>query len=78
LDTVELNGQQMPTFQTYTRNTDPASNAGIPGLSIPAGLSSEGLPIGVKIEAPEGSDARLLAIGMVIEKLIATSTGENK
>lgn len=78
LDTVELNGQQVPTFATYIRNTDPGSSAGIPGLSIPAGLSSEGLPIGVEIEAPEGSDARLLAIGMVIEKLIATSTGENK
>ena len=78
LDTVELNGQQVPTFPTYIRNTDPGSNAGIPGLSIPAGLSSEGLPIGIEIDAPENSDARLLAIGMVIEKLIATSIGESK
>ena len=33
-DTVELNGKQVPTFATYIRNTDPGSNAGIPGVSL--------------------------------------------
>ncbi len=70
LETVELNGERVPTFPTYIRNTDPASNAGIPALTIPAGLSTAGLPIGIEIDGPENSDQRLLAIGIAIEALL--------
>lgn len=70
LETVELNGQQVPTFPTYIRNTDPASNAGIPGLTLPMGLSGEGMPIGIEIDGPQGSDQRLLAIGLALETFL--------
>jgi len=70
LETVELNGAQVPTFPSYIRNTDPASNAGIPALTIPAGLSGSGLPIGIEIDGPENTDQRLLAIGVAIEALL--------
>jgi mandelamide amidase len=70
LETVELNGNQVPTFPAFIRNTDPASNAGIPGLTLPLAVSLTGLPIGVEIDGPEGSDRQLLAIGVAIEKLI--------
>ena len=66
-DTVELNGRQVPTFPTFARNTAPASGAGIPGLAIPAGLSEDGLPVGLEIDGPVMSDRRLLAIGLAIE-----------
>jgi indoleacetamide hydrolase len=66
-DTVELNGNQVPTFPTYIRNTDPGSNAGIPGLSLPAGLTKSGMPVGLELDGPLGSDQRLLALGMAIE-----------
>lgn len=70
LETVELNGEYVPTFPTYIRNTDPASNAGIPGLSLPLAVSAGELPIGIEIDGPERSDQRLLAIGAAIEALI--------
>ncbi|MBP0589200.1 indoleacetamide hydrolase [Paraburkholderia sp. LEh10] len=54
----------------YLRNTDPASNAGIPGLSLPAGLTNHGLPVGIELDAPLGSDRRLLAIGIAFEAVI--------
>lgn len=66
-NTVELNGREVPTFATYVRNTDPGSDAGIPGLSLPAGLTKSGLPVGVELDGPFGSDQRLLALGMAIE-----------
>lgn len=50
LETVKLDGQQASTFAIYIRNTDLESNADIPGLSIPPGLASAGVPIGVDIE----------------------------
>ena len=43
-ETVLLNGQRVPTFFTYIRNTDPASNAALPGLSLPIGLP-RGVPL---------------------------------
>jgi len=61
-ETVELDGNRVPTFLTFIRNTDPASNAGIPGVTLPVGLSPAGLPIGLALDGPAGSDRRLLAI----------------
>ena len=55
------------TFGTCIRNTDPCTNAGIPSVSIPAGLTAGGLPVGMQIDGPLGSDANLLAIGMGME-----------
>jgi indoleacetamide hydrolase len=61
----------LETFLLFIRNTDPGSNAGIPGLTIPAGLGpTTGLPVGLSLDGPRGSDARLLAIGMAIENLL--------
>lgn len=61
-ETVELNGRRLPTFATFIRNTDPGSNAGLPGVTIPIGLSGAGLPIGLAMDGPAGSDRRLLTI----------------
>jgi mandelamide amidase len=72
--TVELNGIQTPTFPTYIHNTDPASNAGIPCLSIPLSSTVEGLPFGVEINGPVNSDRRLLAIGLEIENIVQKAT----
>ena len=66
-ETVELNGRQVPTFLTYIRNTDPASNAGIPGLSLPIATTGAGLPIGMELDAPAGHDHRLLSIGLAYQ-----------
>lgn len=65
-----LNGVAVDTFGTMIRNTDPGSNAGIPGLSIPAGMTAAGLPVGLEIDGPLGSDRKLLALGMAIEKVM--------
>lgn len=69
-ETVELNGAQVPTFPTYIRNTDPGSNAGIPGISIPMGLNKAGLPLGLELDGPVASDRRLLAVAAAIEALL--------
>jgi indoleacetamide hydrolase len=59
----------LETFLRFIRNTDPGSNAGIPGLTIPAGLGpSTGLPVGLSLDGPRGSDERLLALGLAIEQ----------
>lgn len=42
--------------------TVPASLAGLPALSVPAGVSQAGLPIGAQLIGPIQSDATLLAV----------------
>jgi aspartyl-tRNA(Asn)/glutamyl-tRNA(Gln) amidotransferase subunit A len=48
--------------------TVPANHAGIPGLSLPAGFDSAGLPIGVQLLGPDFSEGRLLRIGRSFER----------
>lgn len=61
----------VPNFVTFIQNTDPGSNAGIPGIQLPMGMGAGGsLPIGLELDGPAGSDKRLLAIGMALEVLL--------
>jgi mandelamide amidase len=68
--TVILNGVQVPTFQTYIRNTDPGSIAGVPGIALPVALTGGGLPVGLEIDGPAGSDRHLLAVALALEKIL--------
>lgn len=70
VDTIAHNGAQTPTFPTYVQNTDPGSVAGVPGLTLPAGLTKDGLPVGLALDAARGGDERLLAIGLAIEAIL--------
>lgn len=47
--------------------TVPASLAGIPAISAPAGTNSNGLPIGVQIIGPSRSDAGVIALAGQVE-----------
>ena len=69
-DQVTLSGQQMSTFPTLIRNTDPGSNAGLPGISIPVGLTAAGLPVGLELDGACGSDRHLLRVAAAIERAL--------
>jgi aspartyl-tRNA(Asn)/glutamyl-tRNA(Gln) amidotransferase subunit A len=43
--------------------TVPANHAGIPGISLPAGFDSDGLPMGIQFLAADFNEATLLQIG---------------
>ena len=45
-----------------------ANLAGVPGLSLPAGFSSGGLPIGMQLMGPWFSEARLLQVARAYER----------
>jgi indoleacetamide hydrolase len=49
------------------RNTGATATAGFPGLSVPAGRTSTGLPVGMEFDGPPNSDATLFAIGSAFE-----------
>lgn len=67
---VELNGRRVPTFQTFIRNTDPGSVAGLPGINLPVGLTERGLPVGLALDGLPGTDRALLSIAAAFEALL--------
>jgi mandelamide amidase len=69
-ETFMLNGQAVPTFPTFIRNTGPGSVGAIPGVSLPAGITKAGLPVGIELSTPPGSDHEMLAIAAAIEPLL--------
>ncbi|MFI5225878.1 MAG: Asp-tRNA(Asn)/Glu-tRNA(Gln) amidotransferase subunit GatA [Candidatus Limnocylindrales bacterium] len=52
--------------------TLPVNMAGLPGLSIPCGLS-EGLPVGLQLIGPAWSEAELFALGRAYEAITTTA-----
>jgi amidase len=42
---------------------------GWPGVSVPAGLTGEGLPFGVQLLGPANSEATLLSLGAQLERI---------
>lgn len=67
---IEINGGMVSLETAMARNISPGSTAGIPGLVLPAGLTSNGLPVGIELDGPEGSDRSVLALGKAIEQVI--------
>ena len=56
--------------------TIPANLAGVPGLSLPAGLAEEdGLPVGLQLLAPATKDERLYGVGVALEALLQQQWG---
>jgi indoleacetamide hydrolase len=68
--TVDIGGRRVPFFTVVGRNIAPGSTAGLPGLVLPAGLTTKGLPVGIEFDGPAGSDRALLAMGLSLERAL--------
>ncbi|UTT66524.1 amidase family protein [Janibacter sp. CX7] len=66
-DVLDVDGRPAPTFATIIRNAGPGSVAGVPMLSLPAGTSASGLPVGLCLEGVFFADDDLLALGESLE-----------
>lgn len=69
-DEVSCNGVMLPLFPTVSRNTGPGSVAGIPGISLPCGFDDHGIPVGLELDGPAGSDRRLLALAAEVAAMV--------
>ena len=68
--TANPDSSSIANFTLFIQNTDPGSNAGVPGIQVPIGLgASTKLPIGLELDGPSGSDRKLLAIGIALDKI---------
>jgi amidase len=66
---TEINGRPMETYLDWMRSAYLITVTGCPAVSVPAGTTRDGLPVGVQLVAPHGADLRLLEVALAFEEL---------
>ncbi|MGL3804664.1 amidase family protein [Paeniglutamicibacter sp. R2-26] len=69
-DTVEHLGRSVPLFPLVTRHTGPGTVLGVPSVTLPAGLTAGGLPVGITLQGTAHRDRELLSLAARLEALL--------
>jgi len=67
---VEVAGQKVPIRAAFGRNIALSSCASMASLVLPAGMTPDGLPIGLEFDALNGGDRALLSLGLSLEAVL--------
>jgi amidase len=59
----------MATYLDWMRSAYLVTVTGCPAISVPAGRTRDGLPVGVQLVATHGADRRLLEVAAAVEAL---------
>lgn len=71
-DGVPQYAEDDPPELTWARNTAPANFFGWCAITLPVGLDSENMPVGLQFIAPGGSEEKLLAVALAAERKLGT------
>jgi Asp-tRNA(Asn)/Glu-tRNA(Gln) amidotransferase A subunit family amidase len=63
---AEINGEPMATYIDWMRSCSRITVSAHPAVSVPAGLTAAGLPVGLQLVGRYGADRRLLEIAAAI------------
>src|SRR6185503_8181544 len=72
----EVAGIQMETYIDWMRSCSDITVTGCPAISVPAGFTPEGLPVGVQFVGRFRDDLGVLELGYAFEQ--ATRLGERR
>ena len=67
---VQVADQTFPTSSVYLHNTYPQAIASVPSISLPSGMTSNGLPVGLEVVGPRGLDSSVLDIAMSMQAVL--------
>ena len=73
---TEIAGVPTPSYLDWMRSAYLVSATGAPALSVPAGFTPDGLPVGLQIVGPHRADFAVLQLGHAFEQ--ATRYGERR
>ena len=65
----EIQGQKCETYVDWFSITFAITMTSCPTLNIPCGFTENGLPIGIQVVGPLGSEARLLSFGRKLQEI---------
>ena len=66
---ARLNGRDVPTVDAMSRFNAVQNMSGNPAMSVPAGFSATGLPVGVQLMAAHGREDLLFSLGAAYQSL---------
>jgi amidase len=66
---AEVAGVAMTTYIEWMRSVCVISATGCPAISVPAGFSASGLPVGVQLVAADGEDVLLLRVAQAYDRV---------
>ena len=69
-----IDGHDMGNYIEWMRSCSDITVTGCPAISIPAGFTPDGLPVGVQLVAAHGHDTQLLQLAAVVEAAIGASS----
>jgi amidase len=67
----EINGEAMPTYMRWLAIAYAPTTALCCAAVVPCGLDHKGMPFGLQIFGPRGSDVRVLAVALALEHAMA-------
>nr|MBA3279489.1 amidase [Geodermatophilaceae bacterium] len=73
---TEIAGVEQPDYLSWMRSAYLISATGSPALSVPAGFTAGGLPVGLQIVGPHHADLLVLQLGHAFER--ATGHGRRR
>ncbi len=65
---TEIEGHVMSTYTDWMASCYSITVTGCPAISVPCGVGPSGLPVGLQIVTPRGSDRRTLALAAAFEE----------
>ncbi|WP_040815307.1 amidase [Nocardia concava] len=63
-----VDGEPVADYLAWMRSAYFISATGCPALSVPAGFTADGLPVGIQIVGPHGADRLVLEVGHAFEQ----------
>jgi amidase len=66
-----INGIKLPTYMSWYAITYLLSLALPCIVNLPCGVDHKGMPFGIQIVGPMGSDAKVLSVALALEKELA-------
>ncbi len=67
----EINGEKMPTYMRWLAITYAPTLALCCAVALPCGVDHAGMPFGIQVIGPNGSDARVLEVAHALEQVLA-------